>query len=405
MDLYDHSVLKASENIVSAILLDSVKRGASDIHIEPEFLNLKVRYRVHGVMHDVLEIPSSFASSVIQDVKEKAGMSVSSAALPREGKIQFNLKGEAYRFSVSLVPVLYGERAVLHRIDYRLLSRELSELGLESSDIGAVNSILAERKGLLIITGKLGDGRTTTALNLLQREIRSGRSCISFESAQSYEIAEMSQHGISNSGGLLKIFNEDLIGEHEMVLIDEAISSIIMKRAVELSSRKMVVALTRAPDLSAALFNTIDMGVEPEALLSRLSGIFSQRMVKELCSSCREGYQQEQCPGASADISVDTAADEAACLISGKIYRNRGCELCYGTGYSGQRLLGDLCTAGEEMRNLIMNSRDRQFRRMEKKRRSDDYLHRYSALCNEGVTTVMEIARILELPHSKPRCS
>jgi len=403
MDLYDHSVLKASENIVSAILLDSIKRGASDIHIEPEFLNLKVRYRVHGVMHDVLEIPSSFASSVIQDVKEKAGMAASSSSLPREGKIRFSLKGESYRFGASLVPVLYGERAVLHRIDYRLLSSELCELGLEDSQSEALSSMLAARKGLLIITGKLGDGRTTTALNMLQREIRSGRSCISFESATSYEIEDLPQHGISDSEGILKLFSGDLPDKHEIILIDEAISSIIMKRAVELSVRRMVVAVTRAPDVSTALFNIIDMGVEPETLQSCLSGIFSQRMVKELCTGCRELYHQEQCFGASEDTPVDTAPDEAASIISGALYRNRGCELCYGTGYSRQRLLGELCTAGREMRNLIMSARDRELRGGEKKRRSDVRLHRYKALCHEGVTTAAEIARILELTQKKPQ--
>ncbi|GEM_PF-2155597 len=402
MDLYNHSVLKASENIVSAILLDGIKRGASDIHIEPEFLDLKVRYRVYGVMHDVLEIPASFASSVIQDVKEKAGMAISSASLPREGKIRFNLRGETYRFSVSLVPVLYGERAVLHRIDYRLLTKELDELGLGTENVVALNNILAGRKGLLIITGKLGDGRTTTALNMLQREIRKGRSCISFESSMSYEIEDLSQHEINDSDGFKRLFNDDLLHNQEIVLIDEAISSAFMKRAVDLSAQRMVIAVTRAPDASTALFNIVDMGVEPKLLLSHLAGILSQRMIKELCSNCMEEYQQEKCTDASVDVSADISAIEGGCLLSGRLYRNIGCALCYSTGFSGLRPLDDLLTAGEEMRNLIIRGDDRQFRKREKKRQLDECLQNYSSLCHDGVTAFEEIIRILELPHSKP---
>jgi len=398
MDLYDHSILKASENIVSAILLDSIKRGASDIHIEPEFMSLKVRYRVYGVMQDVLEIPASFITSVINDVKEKAGMAISSAPLPREGKIRFSLRGEEYRFTVSLVPVLYGERAVLHRIDYRLLLREQNDLGIEAGNVEKINRILSAGRGLLVITGKLGDGRTTTALNMIQRELRSGRPCVTFESARSYEIDGLPQYDMGDYEGLQRLFSDDPVRDREVVLIDETISSVTMMRAVGLADRKVVIAVTRAPDTASAIFNTVDMGVDIGLIKSGLAGVLSQRMIKELCCNCMEKYSYRQ----SDEPAYDITDEEKELLLSGTLYRSVGCERCYSAGYTGVRLLDELVIAGDELNRLIDCSGDRKFRREEKRRRTAMYIDRYSPLCHEGVTTVSEIARILELPQSAP---
>ncbi|MHC4959812.1 MAG: GspE/PulE family protein [Planctomycetota bacterium] len=393
MDLEDEEAMANSapvRKLLNYILYQAIRDRASDIHLEPFEDELKIRYRVDGVLYELEAPPLHLATALISRVKVMSGLDISEMRVPQDGRIDLAIGGRPVDLRVSTLPTMFGESCVMRVLDRSVVSLDLIQVGLRDDEVGKFKKLIDLPHGIILVTGPTGSGKTTTLYSALNDVNDVGVKIITTEDPVEYDLEGIVQVqineeiGVTYSSCLRSILRQD----PDMILVGEIRDKDTAQISIEASLTGHVVFSTlHTNDAPLAVTRLVDIGVEPFLIAATLEGVVAQRLVRRICSECRTMYE----PGIEILRELDLSPDQ----VAGKEFAyGKGCKNCNGTGYRGRTALFEIMIVSNTIRNLIMdrapNSQIRQVAREEGMRT----LRESGLLCvYEGVTTVEEIIR------------
>jgi general secretion pathway protein E len=393
----DHLRDLASEapviRLVNLLINRAVEQRASDIHIEPFEQELKIRYRIDGVLHDVETPPRRLQAAIVSRVKIMAKLNIAERRLPQDGRIKLRIMGREIDLRVSTLPTLYGESVVMRILDRSGIVMDLGQLGFGPDTLGQFNQLIVRPYGMILVTGPTGSGKTTTLYAALEKINSPEKKIITIEDPVEYQLSGVnqihvrSQIGLTFANGLRSIVRQDpdviMVGE----IRDAETAEIAIQAAL---TGHLVFSTLHTNDAAGAVARLLEMGVEDYLLASSLLGVLAQRLVRVVCKNCRVPAE------AGVEALSDLAAGEAG--ASGTtIYETRGCEACSGTGYRGRRGIYELLVVGDQVRDLVLKRASADMLKQEAVRqgmrtlRDDGWLK-----VRGGVTTVAELLRVTQ---------
>ena len=353
-DLLDDTSDAPIIKLVNLVFSQAVKSRASDIHIEPYQDKLKVRYRVDGILYDMLTPPKHIQSTLVSRIKVMAKLNIAEKRLPQDGRIEIRIADKNVDIRVSTLPTAFGERVVLRLLDKSSVLLKLSDLGLPEDRLGLVNKLIRIPHGIILVTGPTGSGKTTTLYAALTMINNPDINIITIEDPIEYQIEGIGQIqvnpkiGLNFASGLRSIVRQDpdviLVGE----IRDLETAEIAIQSAL---TGHLVFSTLHTNDSASAVTRLIDMGIEPFLVSSSVVAILAQRLVRVICNNCKEPYTPDEESLENIGITYEMLADK-------KIYRGTGCPMCLNTGYKGRAGLFELMILDDTIKNLMLKTPD-----------------------------------------------
>ncbi|VAX09538.1 General secretion pathway protein E [hydrothermal vent metagenome] len=338
--------------LINALLAEAVKEGASDIHIEPFEDRMVVRLRIDGVLRQVLQPMRALAPMVISRLKVMAKLDIAEKRLPQDGRISLRIGGRAVDVRVSTLPSSHGERIVLRMLDKQAGRLDLKHLGASKEELVAMESLILRPHGIILVTGPTGSGKTTTLYAILSQ--LNDRKCniLTVEDPIEYYLDGIGQTQVNHkvkmtfARGLRAILRQD----PDIVMVGEIRDLETVEIAVQASlTGHLVLSTLHTNTAVGAITRLRDMGVEPFLLSSSIIGVMAQRLLRKLCSDCKEAYTATKAELEALDIQPEQ--DEKVTL-----YRKQGCKTCSYQGYRGRIGIFELVTVDTHMQGLIHDS-------------------------------------------------
>jgi len=333
--------------LINAILSEAIKQGASDVHIEPQEGRLMVRFRIDGVLREVLDPASGLAPLVASRIKVMAKLDIAEKRLPQDGRISLRLAGRAVDVRVSSLPSAHGERIVLRLLDKNAGRLDLEQLGMPPDTLAHVNTLIHRPHGIVLVTGPTGSGKTTTLYAALERINDKRRNIMTVEDPIEYYLPNIGQTQVNTrvdmtfARGLRAILRQD----PDVVMVGEIRDLDTVQIAVQASlTGHMVLSTLHTNTAVGAITRLRDMGVEPFLLSSSLMGVLAQRLVRMLCPHCKTPYQPNEVDCGKLGVAPDAVTT---------LYHPAGCPRCRHTGYQGRKGIYELVLVDETMRTLI----------------------------------------------------
>ncbi|APG27912.1 type II secretion system protein GspE [Syntrophotalea acetylenivorans] len=353
-DLLDASDEGPIIRFVNSMLTQAYKERASDIHIEPFETDLVVRYRIDGILYEVLRPPAKAQASISSRIKIMANLNIAEKRLPQDGRFGVRIAGKDVDVRVSTLPTAFGERIVLRLLDKSTNVLTLEEIGMGPVLLRQVHSMIRKSHGIFLVTGPTGSGKTTTlyaALSLLNsRE----KNIITVEDPIEYQLEGVGQIQVNPkieltfAAGLRSILRQDpdiiMVGE----IRDTETAEIAVQSAL---TGHMVFSTLHTNDAAGALTRLVEMGIEPFLAASSIVGVLAQRLVRNLCPHCRETYQPSPELLREAGLSQELPTGSM-------LYRAVGCDQCMDIGYRGRSGIYELLTIDEKVRDLLLQNQD-----------------------------------------------
>jgi type IV pilus assembly protein PilB len=336
--------------LVNQILVQAVRQGASDIHVEPQERQLRIRYRIDGALYNLMTAPKHIQAATISRVKIMANMNIAERRAPQDGRIELRVDNREIDLRVSSVPTTHGEKVVMRILDKRTALVGIEKLGLMGSDQARFESLVTKPYGIIMITGPTGSGKTTSLYAILNRLNKTEVNIITIEDPVEYQLGGIAQvqinprAGLTFASGLRSFLRQDpdiiMVGE----VRDEETARLAIQAAL---TGHLVLSTLHTNDAPGAVARLVDMGVEPFLVASSVIGIVAQRLIRVLCTKCREAYV----PPAEviARYGLAKPDDEPP-----QIFRAKGCEVCNNIGYKGRLGLFEIMPMDDELRTLIV---------------------------------------------------
>jgi len=337
-------------NLVNLIILEAVQDQASDIHIEPFERELKVKYRIDGVLHEMAPPPQHLQAAIVSRIKIMAKLNIAERYVPQDGHFEFTAPNARVDLRVSTVPTSFGESVVLRLLDKSSTLRELGELGINDDLLTGLESVIRQPHGILLVTGPTGSGKTTTLYAALNHIFTPGKKFITIEDPVEFHLEGINQmqvnpkRGLTFANGLRSILRQDpdivMVGE----IRDAETADIAIRSAL---TGHMVFSSLHTNDAAGAFTRLLDMGTEPFLLATTVQAVVAQRLVRIVCERCAGTYE----PSASVleQLGPDAPAFRGRALRSG-----RGCQECHDTGYRGRVGAFEMIRVNDPLRELIM---------------------------------------------------
>ncbi len=353
-DLLDDTSDAPIIKLVNVMLSQAVKDKASDIHIEPTQKGLKIRYRLDGILYDMISPQKQIQAALISRIKVMADMNIAEKRLPQDGRIEIKIGDKNIDIRVSTIPTAYGERVVLRLLDKTKIFISVTELGMPNERLGEFNELITAAHGIFLVTGPTGSGKTTTLYAALSQINNTDKNIITIEDPIEYQLEGVGQIQVNPkidltfSRGLRSIVRQDpdviLVGE----IRDLETAEIAIQSAL---TGHLVFSTLHTNDSASAVTRLTDMGIEPFLITSSVIAILAQRLVREICPECKEAYNPDEESLLKVGITPDM-------LKGRRIYRGRGCPACLNTGYSGRTGIFELLIVNEAIQNLILKTSD-----------------------------------------------
>lgn len=380
--------------LLNALLMEAVKERASDIHVEPYEDEIDVRFRVDGILRKVLSPPKIIQDALISRIKIISGLDIAEKRLPQDGRIRLLVGGKDIDIRVSIVPTSLGERAVLRLLDRKAGLLSLEIVGLEGSTLNTFRDALSRQNGIILVTGPTGSGKTTTLYASLLKLNTEERNIITVEDPVEYQLKGIGQIqvnpkiGLTFASGLRAILRQD----PDVMMVGEVRDVETAEIAVHASlTGHLVLSTLHTNDAPSALTRLIDMGIEPFLIASSLICVLAQRLVRTICSNCKESYTPSPQELAYLEPAVKSEAPPSL------LYRGRGCETCMGKGYLGRTGIFEFLKITPGIRSMIVEQKDAQAIRTAaidsgfKTLRLDGI-----SKILKGVTTIEEVLRVTQ---------
>jgi type IV pilus assembly protein PilB len=336
--------------LINAILTDAVKRGASDIHIEPFEHELRVRYRIDGALSEVMKPPLKMKAALTSRIKIMSALNIAERRVPQDGRIKLKMGKRVIDYRVSTLPVLFGEKIVMRILDKGNLTLDLSKFGFEPKAEADLLKAILNPYGMVLVTGPTGSGKTTTLYSALSRVNTIEVNIMTAEDPVEYNLMGINQVLVRNEVGMtfaaaLKAFlrqdpNIIMVGE----IRDIETGGIAIKAAL---TGHLVLSTLHTNDAPSTVTRMIDMGIEPFNVASAVNLIVAQRLVRRICKDCKE--EHKYLPEELKALGGDTKEFEGV-----SFYKGKGCDTCGGTGYKGRAGLYEVMSLSAELRRLIL---------------------------------------------------
>lgn len=363
--------------MVNLFLVEALKRRASDIHIEPTEKMLKVRYRVDGELHDVLNLPKRSQNAIIARIKILSKLDITQTHLPQDASFKVRIEEKEIDFRVSVLPTSFGNKVVLRLLDKSALGIGLDRLGFLPESIAAFKKALAKPYGMILVTGPTGSGKSTTLYSILNELNTPERSIITLEDPVEYQIEGITQVqaradiGLSFANGLRSVLRQNpdviMIGE----IRDFETADIAIKASL---TGQMVFSTLHTNDASSAITRLIDMNVEPFLIASSLVFVCAQRLCRKICPACKETYDIPEQVFERLGVDYEQVRKRSR----NKFYRGKGCQRCNNTGFLGRMGILEALLLDDPIKDMIT------------KRASDDEIKTYAI--KSGMKTLRDDA-------------
>ena len=391
----DHLRDLASEapiiRLVNRLIFNAVEQKASDIHFEPFENEFKARYRIDGVLHDVESPPHRLQAAIISRVKIMAKLDIAERRLPQDGRIKLRISDKEIDFRISTIPTLFGESLVMRILDRDTLILDLDKLGFPEDVLAQYTRLTTQPYGMILVTGPTGSGKTSTLYTTLAKINSPQNKIITLEEPVEYQLNGVNQIqvnqkiGMSFASGLRSIVRQDpdiiLVGE----IRDRETAEIAIQSAL---TGHLLFSTLHTNDAAGAITRLLDMGVESFLLSSTLLGVLAQRLVRVICSECKQPMKPEEKLLKSMEISSDEANEI-------DFFGGKGCEACRYTGFKGRTAIFEyLSVTGEIRKEIINKSSAERIKEVAVKSgmltlRQDGWRK-----VREGVTTIPEILKV-----------
>ncbi|MCU0579951.1 MAG: type II secretion system ATPase GspE, partial [Desulfobacterota bacterium] len=338
--------------LVNMVITRAVESRASDIHIEPFEDELKVRYRIDGVLQDVESVPKKLQAAIISRIKIMAKLNIAERRLPQDGRIKLKVADKEVDLRVSTIPVLYGEDVVMRILLKEGIVIDLDQLGFPAATLQSFNQLIKKPNGIVLVTGPTGSGKTTTLYGALDKINSPDKKIITVEDPIEYQLKGINQIQVKAQIGLNFATTLRHIVRHDpdIIMIGEIRDLETAEIAIQSAlTGHLVFSTLHTNDAPSAITRLLDMGVESFLLSSTVRGILAQRLVRVICAHCRE-----QDPSGVTLEELDLLGPDTEIVP----YHGRGCEQCGHTGYFGRLGLFELLTIDEEIRRLVLKEVD-----------------------------------------------
>lgn len=390
-DLLDDTSDAPIIKLFNLVLSRAVKDRASDIHIEPYQNSLVIRYRIDGVLYNILTLPKRIQSSLVSRVKIMAKLNIAEKRLPQDGRIDIRIGDRSVDIRVSVIPTAFGERVVLRLLDKTGIIFKLIDLGIDRERFELFNNLIKSPYGIVLVTGPTGSGKTTTLYAALSTINDPEINIITIEDPIEYQIEGIGQIqvnrkiGITFAKGLRSIVRQD----PDVILVGEIRDRETAEIAIQSSlTGHLVFSTLHTNDAASAITRIIDMGIEPFLVTSSVIAIIAQRLIRVLCPECKEGYIPD-------DESLAKIGIDRLMLEDHKIYMRKGCATCMNTGYKGRTAIFEMMVLDDHLKKLILQTSDaNQIKRIAIESGMSTLLQDGTHKVLEGITTIEEVFRV-----------
>jgi general secretion pathway protein E len=377
--------------LVNLLIARAVETRASDIHIEPYQDELKIRYRIDGILHDAESTPKRLQPAIVSRVKIMAKLNIAERRLPQDGRIRLKLGDQEIDLRVSTIPVLFGESVVMRILRKEGITIDLDLLGFPADVLAEFNRLIKKPNGIFLVTGPTGSGKTTTLYGALDKINSPDKKIITVEDPIEYQLKGVNQIqvkpqiGLNFANTLRHIVRQDpdiiMIGEvRDLETAEIAIQSAL--------TGHLVFSTLHTNDAPSAITRLLEMGVENFLLSSTIRGVLAQRLVRVICPSCKA---EDPSQIDSEELRLLGIAPDT------RLFMGKGCEACSYTGYYGRTGLFELMTVGEDIRKLILRSADaNQLRESSISHGMRTLLQNGAHKVKTGVTTLSEVLRVTQ---------
>ena len=338
--------------MVNLIISQAIVDKASDIHIEPESKAVRVRYRVDGVLHEVMTTPKHIQAPMVSRLKIMASMDIAERRVPLDGKIHLTHEGKEYDLRVSTIPTVHGEKTVMRILDKNSVQLGLNKLGFHQENLLLWESLVEKPYGMLLVTGPTGSGKSTTLYSCLNKLNQGERNLTTVEDPVEYQIQGINQVQTNNKAGLnfATALRSFLRQDPDILMVGEIRDGETAKIAVEAAlTGHLVLSTLHTNDACGAISRLTEMGVEPFLVSSALVGVLAQRLARQICPNCKESYRPLADSLRKLGLTVYAENDI-------NFYRGRGCEHCKTTGYRGRSGIHEILTITDRVRGMILNN-------------------------------------------------
>ncbi len=387
-DLLDNNDDAPVIRLINGLIQEAIKLNASDIHVEPHENRLSVRFRVDGVLREVLSLAANLASVLVSRIKVMARLDIAKKRIPQDGRFSLNLGVQAIDVRVSTLPSKYGERAVLRILNKEQALFSVSELGMTRNMTARFTKALSAPNGIVLVTGPTGSGKTTTLYAGLSMLNESSRNILTVEDPIEYALDGIGQTGVdvksgmSFAAGLRAILRQD----PDVVMVGEIRDSETAKIAVQAAlTGHLVLSTVHTNSAAAAITRLRDMGIEPYLLASTISTVVAQRLVRRLCGQCKQKYVP--------DIGIKRALGLDGNLV---FCEPNGCEACHNIGYSGRVGLYEMIEIDDKIRKMIHDGAREQEIAKYAFQNSDTLLQSGARLVADGIADAREVLRVCQ---------
>ena len=378
------------KKLLNLVLMQAIRDKASDIHFEPFENEYKMRYRIDGILYEMVPPPKHIAAALSSRIKVMADLDIAERRLPQDGRISLTLQGNPVDLRVSVLPTMFGESVVLRVLDRSQLQLNIEKLGFRPDDLKVVRQLIHKPNGIVIVTGPTGSGKTTTLyaalseLNDIETKIITTEDPIEYDIDGVIQVQMRPDIGVTFAKCLRSILRQD----PDVVLVGEIRDLETAEIAAQASLTGHIVFTTlHTNDAPSSIARLLDLGIEPFLLTATIEGVIAQRLIRKICENCKTPFQPIESQLMELGLSLDDVKDK-------KFYYGKGCSKCNNTGYKGRTALFEIMTFNDEVRELIMNHASTNVLRAASQKAGMKPLRDAGlATLYDGITTIDEVVK------------
>ena len=378
------------KKLLNLVLLQAIRDKASDIHFEPFEKEYKLRYRIDGVLYEMVPPPKHIAVAVSSRLKVMANLDIAERRMPQDGRIPLTVGGNPVDLRVSVLPTMYGESVVLRVLDRSQVQLDLNSLGMRSDDLALTRQLIRKPNGIVIVTGPTGCGKTTTLYSALTELNSTESKLITTENPVEYDIDGLIQVQIRSEIGLTfaRCLRHILRQDPDIILVGEIRDLETAELAAQASlTGHLVMTTVHTTDAPSTVARLLDLGLEPFLLTATVEGIISQRLIRKICTGCKTAYKPTEEALMELGLTPDDVKDKT-------LYYGRGCEQCNNTGYRGRMGIFEIMVLNDETRDLIMQRASTNVLRAAARKAGMRLLRENGlAALYDGLTTIAEVVK------------
>jgi type IV pilus assembly protein PilB len=376
--------------LVNLVLLQAIKDKASDIHFEPFEDEFKMRYRIDGVLFEMVPPPKYVAMAIASRIKVMANLDIAERRLPQDGRIELLIENRPVDLRVSVLPTMFGESVVLRVLDRSHVNLDLDQLGFREEELATFRQLINKPHGIIIVTGPTGSGKTTTLYSALRELNKPDVKILTAEDPVEYDMDGMIQVQIKPDIGLTfaRCLRHFLRQDPDIILVGEVRDLETAQIAVQASlTGHLVFSTLHTNDAPSSIARLLDLGLEPFLVTGTLEAVLAQRLVRRICTNCKKEYQ----PTEAQLMELGLLPED----VKGRVfYYGQGCDYCNNTGYKGRLAIFELMVLDDELRELIMQNASTAVLRAAARKRGMRTLREAGLLAiYDGVTTIEEVVR------------